>query len=364
MGNGNRSDRRSSTVVEPSVLCAADFSRLINREISRADRNGAGLSLVVVDTGRARREGPERDAVAFQVATRVRVVDSVGWMDGERFGIVLPSTSYENARMVIERVLGKVGFSAPHLPFRIYAYPWHSLPVRESHAHSQFSNDFISSFPREFCIAMPLGKRIFDVGASLIGILILWPFFLLVGAYIKIVSPGPVFYTQQRVGHGGELFTFLKFRTMKVGNNEAFHRDHIVKRLRMNEPLEKLDDQGDPRIIPGGRMIRRACIDELPQLVNVLKGEMSLVGPRPCLSYEAAELLRWHERRFEVVPGLTGLWQVSGKNKLSLLEMVRLDIAYAENMSPLLDLKIIVRTIPAIIDMVGESIKRKLSAKK
>ena len=123
--------------------------------------------------------------------------------------------------------------------------------------------------------------------------------------------------------------------------------------------MAKLDD-ADPRIIRTGRILRRSAIDELPQLFNVIKGDMSLVGPRPCLPYEAQEYLRWHTHRFDTVPGITGLWQVNGKNSLSFKEMICMDINYCRNMSPVLDLKLLAATIPAIADEVRKSVKRRL----
>ena len=123
--------------------------------------------------------------------------------------------------------------------------------------------------------------------------------------------------------------------------------------------MEKLDEAGDARIIPGGRMIRRACIDEFPQLLNVLRGEMSLVGPRPCLPYEAEEYLRWHTYRFDVLPGMTGAWQVSGKNKLTFKQMIRLDIRYCNSMSLWLDLKVLLLTGPTILGMIAESVAKR-----
>ena len=127
--------------------------------------------------------------------------------------------------------------------------------------------------------------------------------------------------------------------------------------------MEKLDRDRDPRIIPGGRVLRKACLDELPQLFNVLRGEMSLVGPRPCIPYEAEEYLRWHTHRFDILPGMTGLWQVSGKNKLSFEQMIRLDIAYTNRMSPMQDLKILLLTLPTVIGLVLEAGVKKLRGK-
>ena len=128
--------------------------------------------------------------------------------------------------------------------------------------------------------------------------------------------------------------------------------------------MEKLDNKKDPRIIFGGKIIRKACIDELPQLINVLRGEMSLVGPRPCIPYEAEEYLRWHTNRFNILPGCTGLWQVSGKNRLTFKQMIRLDISYANNMSFRNDIKILLRTAPAVIGYMLEAVFRKLKRSK
>jgi lipopolysaccharide/colanic/teichoic acid biosynthesis glycosyltransferase len=139
---------------------------------------------------------------------------------------------------------------------------------------------------------------------------------------------------------------------MKWGNNQDIHRDHVIAAIRVGGALQKLDDKGDSRIIPGGRFLRKACLDELPQLLNVLRGEMSLVGPRPCMPYEAEEYSHWHRQRFNVMPGMTGLWQVSGKNKLNFDEMVSLDLEYANKMSFFFDLKILLLTAPAIIILV------------
>ena len=186
-----------------------------------------------------------------------------------------------------------------------------------------------------------------------------FPLFVLLAAYIRVVSPGPILFRQDRVGHGGRLFTFLKFRTMHVDNDESSHREHLKKLIHSETAMVKLDAADDPRIIPGGKILRRACVDELPQLFNVLKGEMSLVGPRPCLPYEAQEYQRWHAHRFDVLPGMTGLWQVSGKNNLSFQKMIRLDIAYSTSMSLGNDLRILLLTGPAILRYVLEAVGRR-----
>jgi len=285
----------------------------------------------------------------------MRTIDELGWIDQTSVGVLLPSTNCEGARQFAKRVA--VGEAAAD--FRVFTYPEHwARDFKEEHAAEADRAE--SATPAAVSIDAPSWKRILDVTVSLLGFLILWPVFLLTALYIKILSPGPVLFRQMRVGRGGKLFHFVKFRTMRP-NDEAEHRKHILERMRAGGALAKLDDV-DPRIIPGGKLIRKLCIDELPQLINVLKGDMSLVGPRPCLPYEAQEYLIWHRHRFDVLPGMTGLWQVSGKNKLTFAQMIRLDIAYAERMSPLFDLKIILMTVPAIAKMLFEGIARRLRA--
>ena len=144
---------------------------------------------------------------------------------------------------------------------------------------------------------------------------------------------------------------------MRVGANSTVHQDHLSNLIAQDRPMTKLDDSQDPRIFPLGRIVRRCYLDELPQLINVLRGEMSLIGPRPCIPYEAEQYKAWQTERFAAVPGMTGLWQVSGKNKTTFKEMIRLDIAYARNCSLWLDLSILLKTLPVIIE---ESIGGKL----
>jgi lipopolysaccharide/colanic/teichoic acid biosynthesis glycosyltransferase len=178
---------------------------------------------------------------------------------------------------------------------------------------------------------------------------------ILAALWIKLVSPGPIFFRQERVGYLGKRFTIFKFRTMKVNIETASHERHVEQLMRANSPMTKLDAAGDPRIIPGGRILRAMALDELPQLFNVLCGDMSLVGPRPCTPHEFERYEAWQQERLNVPPGLTGYWQVNGKNKTTFTEMINLDIYYVRNMSLWLDLIIILRTIPAIITQLIEA---------
>lgn len=199
-------------------------------------------------------------------------------------------------------------------------------------------------------------KRTSDLFIATIVSLVALPVSLLFALLIKLDSKGPVFYKQERVGMDGRVFLFYKFRTMRAGTDDASHREFQrqyiagqpeVKLARDGRPVYKL--QADPRITRTGRWLRRLSLDELPQLLNVLRGDMSVVGPRPPIPYEVEEYELWHRKRLDMKPGMTGLWQVSGRNRLPFDEMVRLDLFYIENWSLLLDLKIILRTLPVML---------------
>jgi len=172
---------------------------------------------------------------------------------------------------------------------------------------------------------------------------------------IKVTSAGPVFYRQERVGHRGRRFMLFKFRTMKVNVDTRVHESYLERLMATDCPMTKLDMQGDPRLIRCGKFLRAAALDELPQIFNVLRGEMSLVGARPCTVREFEHYQPWQRERVNGPPGLTGYWQVNGKNKTTFSEMIEMDIFYAGKMSVWLDLTIIFRTLPALISQVREA---------
>jgi exopolysaccharide biosynthesis polyprenyl glycosylphosphotransferase len=199
-------------------------------------------------------------------------------------------------------------------------------------------------------------KRAFDIAVAALALVLLSPLWVLMAVLIKLDSKGPVLYRQERVGMDGRIFLFLKFRTMRTGADDRVHREYqrryIEGRPETNlgdslRPVYKLHD--DPRVTRTGRWLRRTSLDELPQLLNVLRGDMSLVGPRPPIPYEVEAYALWHRKRLDMKPGMTGLWQVSGRNRLSFDEMVRLDLFYIENWSLWLDLKIMLRTLPVLL---------------
>ena len=185
---------------------------------------------------------------------------------------------------------------------------------------------------------------------------------MLIGLLIRIVSAGPILFKQERIGYLGERFLCYKFRTMFVDSDTNVHRGHLNQLMNSDAPMMKMDSHGDLRIIPFGRLLRASGLDELPQLINVLCGEMSLVGPRPCVSYEYEKYLSWQRERFNTTPGLTGLWQVSGKNRTTFNEMIQLDIKYARSKTIWLDLKIIFMTVPALMIQMWETrVQRKFT---
>jgi lipopolysaccharide/colanic/teichoic acid biosynthesis glycosyltransferase len=204
-------------------------------------------------------------------------------------------------------------------------------------------------------------KRFIDIAGSIAGILLCAPLFAIIAISIKLTSKGPVFFRQQRLGRYGKNFTFLKFRSMYVDNDHTVHKEYVTQFIRKGIPAKDRQRNADPifkltkdsRITPTGRFLRRTSLDELPQLLNVIRGDMSLVGPRPPLPYEFDAYEAWHKRRLlPVKPGLTGLWQVVGRSRVTFDEMVRLDLKYAESWCLWLDLKLLLLT-PRVV-MTGK----------
>jgi lipopolysaccharide/colanic/teichoic acid biosynthesis glycosyltransferase len=203
-------------------------------------------------------------------------------------------------------------------------------------------------------MGLPRWKRALDVTLIVLALPLLLPVAVVITLIIRTTSKGPVLFQQERVGYRGQRFMCLKFRTMHCGAETVSHQGHLQHLMNSDAPMIKLDSSGDSRIIPFGKILRAAGLDELPQLFNVLNGEMSLIGPRPCLPYEAEQYLPWQRERFNAAPGLTGLWQVSGKNRTTFTRMIQLDIEYTRNKSLWLDVKIIFKTVPALLVQIGD----------
>jgi len=243
----------------------------------------------------------------------------------------------------------------PGVEFRIAPSLFNCLP-RKTEIDQIGALPMIRLFREPLSNAARITKRTFDIAIALFALTVLSPLWMIVALLIKLDSKGPVFYKQERVGMDGRLFLFYKFRTMQTGSDDASHREYLKQYIAGDESTNLGDEEkpvfklhGDARVTRLGRILRRLSVDEIPQLFNVLRGDMSIVGPRPPIPYEVEAYELWHRKRLDMKPGLTGLWQVSGRNRLPFEEMVRLDLFYIENWSMLLDLKILLRTLPVML---------------
>lgn len=208
----------------------------------------------------------------------------------------------------------------------------------------------------------PAWKFVLDVTCILLSLPVWLPLMLLMMLVTRVSSPGPIFYRQERVGLGGRHFLMWKFRTMRLSAETQTHERHFEELIRTGRRMTKLDAHGDPRLAPFGRILRASGLDELPQIFNVLRGEMSLVGPRPCTPQEFVHYEPWQRERVNCLPGLTGFWQVNGKNKTTFNQMVAMDIFYLKNLSLLFDLKIMLKTSVALAAQIVEATGRKVHA--
>jgi lipopolysaccharide/colanic/teichoic acid biosynthesis glycosyltransferase len=330
------------------------FLAVLKHERCRSDRDGSTFCLVVFGVSDLVSDRKGMRLFAEGIKRSMRSIDEMGWMDRQSIGVLLPVTGSDGGKQFVSRASGSRACT-------LYTYPDHWLPGgvdRECDDDKDGDRDRDrdgDAIKKVFSLEVPLWKTGLDIVGAIGALLVTSPLFIFMTVYIMLFSPGRIFFTQKRVGQHGRFFTFIKFRTMHENNDSGAHREYLRDLIKSGRPMEKLDTDRDPRIIPGGKIIRKMCIDELPQLFNVLKRDMSLVGPRPCIPYEATEYLRWHSRRFDTLPGMTGLWQVNGKNKLSFEQMIRYDIAYAERMSLANDLRILLRTPVAIAKMVIEA---------
>lgn len=345
-----------------------EFKTLVDYERTRSDRSGGVFSVVVVHIPGVNKD--KSNSYIPKIVRYTRSVDRTGWSENGDITVLLPDTTKEGAKTFCRKLHDVFHNEKKRedITLSIYSYPEHWLSNSRGDHQGKEEMEILSKPLKKnieffFVPKIPRWKRALDLlGASFMMILFS-PIFLLLTLYIKIVSPGPVLFKQTRIGYKGVPFQFLKFRTMKNDNNQSYHGKHAQSFIKNGDiPMAKLDDR-DPRIIPLGRIIRKSCMDELPQLWNVIRGEMSIVGPRPCIPYEAEEYLRWHTHRFDTMPGLTGLWQVSGKNKLTFKQMIRLDITYCRNMSLLRDIMIIFSTPYAILKMMMEAARNKIEWK-
>jgi lipopolysaccharide/colanic/teichoic acid biosynthesis glycosyltransferase len=331
----------------------AAFRQVIERERDRADRYSGFFSLAEFSTAGSKAPHRAAQALADCIAHRARLTDQFGWMGDTSIGVLLPETPSQGAALLARQILERIGDRIPAPACRIYTYPSGEPPQGDVAAAVRFGGK--QDLGRMLAVTPPVWKRVVDVTLALLALMVLAPLLAVTAAGIKLASPrGPVLFRQPRIGRAAEPFLCLKFRTMHPNVESEPHQAHLKALIRSDTAMAKLDDDADPRILPFGRFLRLSGLDEIPQLWNVVRGEMSLVGPRPCIPYEYAEYQAWQKRRAGALPGLTGLWQVSGKNRTTFNEMVRYDISYSRSQSFCQDVGIMFRTLPAILRQMRE----------
>jgi len=345
-------DRRDSV---DCLNSRQDFSIILERERARADRNGHGFSLVTFDLdGR----NPHYAGHLKQVlADRLRLTDELGWYDDRRIGVLLFNTPRQGAWNYANRIKDTLAPTAPAPEFSVFTYPanWPAAahddetappaePLLSFHQSPPAGVDPYRLNP------LPWWKRAVDLALAPVALLAMLPLLVLFALAIKLTSRGPAFFKQERAGIRGKPFICWKFRTM-VDGAEKQKPELMQFNERSGGVAFKM--KNDPRVTRVGRFLRKTSLDELPQLINVLRGEMSLVGPRPLPVEEAMQQDSWHNMRLEVAPGITCLWQISARHQSSFDTWARLDIEYVRNRSFLLDLKILVLTIPAVLSTRG-----------
>jgi lipopolysaccharide/colanic/teichoic acid biosynthesis glycosyltransferase len=342
------------------ILTRAEFLRMIQREKRRTDRSHSALSLAVLEVDSAQQPGA-RDAVMDKISMMVRETDYTAPIDEDGVAVLLPDTGETGLSTFLDKValarhphvLSVVGATYPDASFeRVVAERLGT--ARSRHAVDEEPPPFTTA------LGYPL-KRALDVVGSIVALVMLSPLMLVVAAAIKLTSPGPVVFRQQRIGQGGVPFTFYKFRSMRTDNDDQVHREYVAS-LIDGKPAPagngaaagQFKMKADPRVTAVGRLIRKTSIDELPQFYNVLIGDMSLVGPRPPVPYEAERYKAWHRRRvFELKPGLTGIWQVEGRSRVSFDDMVRMDLRYLRHCSLRFDLAVLLRTVFVVLACRG-----------
>jgi exopolysaccharide biosynthesis polyprenyl glycosylphosphotransferase len=355
----------AAAALDCEVLGTQQFMRQLHIEKRRADRVVSPLSLVIVDVDHPGEdvEGVAQELLALFYRSK-RETDILGYLAKDRIGILLPHTDKHGAQSFVNSLLKR----AAGYPIRVKfaTYPDQLLEILAGEAKDTHEiQDTISLLFDERADLSPWAaatKRIVDVVGALFGILLFSPVMLAIAVAVKLSSPGPIIFRQTRLGKGAKPFVFYKFRSMYANADDRIHREYVANLIEGN--LEKINQgdserpvykmMSDPRITKVGHLLRKTSLDELPQFFNVLKGDMSLVGPRPPLPYEAEKYQSWHLRRIlQIRPGITGLWQVEGRSTTSFDEMVRLDLRYIRQCSLWLDLKILLKTLAVVIRRDG-----------
>jgi lipopolysaccharide/colanic/teichoic acid biosynthesis glycosyltransferase len=368
--SGSQKVQRRPVDLVQAIMQEDLFLGMLCLERKRAERSSKGFLLFLIEIEEA--GNPERRNRLIKGVTKAinqarRETDLAGWYKQDWIlGIIFTELGALEQTETVKRLRAKLqaalaaeleaeDLHSIYVSVHVFSEDVHNDETKNPPANPTFYPDLMhDDQPKPFHRAM---KRVMDVAGSLVALTVFAPLFLVLAILIKLTSKGPVFFKQHRLGQFGKEFTFLKFRSMHVGNDPKIHKEFMKRVIAgsfdgkdefVKEPVFKMTD--DPRITKIGRFIRRTSIDELPQFINVLRGDMSLVGPRPPLAYEFQEYDIWHRRRvLEIKPGLTGLWQVRGRSRVRFDDMVRLDLQYAREWSLWLDIKILLETPKAVL---------------
>ncbi|MDP9172853.1 MAG: sugar transferase [Planctomycetota bacterium] len=323
-----------------------DIESILHRESARCERNGHEFSVVIIA---AAESGVTRHLhrLARLMCLRSRATDEIGWFDSHHICAVLPDTSPDGAR----DFLGQLTEEAYHRGLspvgKVLTYPYQWTETQNP-LDPESDDDItkpIGDITPLLIRPLPFWKRAIDLTLASIALIMLSPLMAVAALAIRLTDPGPVLFKQKRAGLGGKPFTIYKFRTMIADAEKK--KAQLRARSEQDGPAFKI--KHDPRITRVGRLLRETSLDELPQLINVIKGEMSLVGPRPLPLDESDNCDVWHRRRLDVTPGLTCIWQVQGRSQVSFAEWIRMDRAYIGRRSLWQDVKLIAMTVPSVL---------------
>jgi lipopolysaccharide/colanic/teichoic acid biosynthesis glycosyltransferase len=343
------------------------FHTILNLEKKRTERSGKHFLLMLINIKKIYKKPVPNEIIATigdAIISLTRETDIKGWYERNAFlGIIFTESNGTDKDILKNKFQNHLSGVLDEAQMAKIKISFHVFPEEGNGEGEKLSNNLdMKLYPdiTKNSLSKKISffiKRFFDVVGSIFLMIIFLPSFLLIPAFIKLTSEGPVLFKQKRHGQFGRTFTFLKFRSMYINNDPGIHKKYIKTFIHEQKSYDNLYGnesstqkgiykiKDDPRITPIGRLLRKTSLDELPQFINVLKGEMSLVGPRPPIHYELEDYDLWHRRRIlEVKPGITGLWQVKGRSSTTFDEMVRLDLQYSREWSIWLDLKILLLT--------------------
>jgi lipopolysaccharide/colanic/teichoic acid biosynthesis glycosyltransferase len=318
------------------------------RERMRVDRNQSPLAVLTIELPASRATPADFDFLARVLIRRLRITDTIGFLAERQVGVLLPDTSEAGAWKVASDICSvyPVGHDRPNC--EVFVYPEDPTSRRERSPETEqepVEENAAASIESLFALPNPKWKRAIDVLGAMMGLVLSLPILAVAGIAIKLSSRGPIFYSQLREGLAGRRFQIYKLRTMQMGadQSQSILREHSVQ----DGPAFKMEN--DPRATWIGRWLRATSLDELPQFWNVLRGDMSLVGPRPLPVHESVQCAPWQRQRLSVVPGMTCIWQVAGRSRVSFDEWMRMDLQYVRRRSLLCDMSLLLSTAPAVV---------------